>query len=178
MRVPNIMPWPPPKFAYSLKCLWLACLSICASAFKCQQIAKPYTFVSTSTYLSIHQSAIEKRTCNGRHHLSLFESFGSQRHEDESDIAPSKEDKRSSISSPWNNINSVFAFQSPPATPTLLDKTYKRAARGAALALYVSDFLHTGSPSSPNYDWSDHYRSYFLESLNRATSCLQFSSRV
>lgn len=150
------MPWPPPNFTYPLNCQWLACLSICASDVKGQQPAKLSIGVSKSTYLPVRQSDSIKRTCNGSHCSNTSESLRRQYHEDELDILPSKEDERSSLAYPWINATSVLTSQSTPAMPTLLDKTYKRAARGTALALYVSIFLYRRRSSSPNYFRKSH----------------------
>ena len=150
------MPWPPPNFAYLLTCQLLACLSSCASTLKRQQRVKTYVAVSKDSYFSLHPSDPDKKICNGKYDLNLLESFSGQRPEGGLDSARSKDDKRSYFAYLYVHANLGVTFQSPPATPTLLDKTYKRAASGAVLALRVSIFLYRCRSSSSDYFRKNH----------------------
>lgn len=156
LRVMDLMPWSPPSFAYLLNCQSLACLSICASALKSQQSAKTYVVVSKHTYLFIDRSDTEARLCNRRHYSNLLESLGGQCHKGGLEIARSKDDKKSSLAYLWINAILVLTYQSPPATLTLLDKTYKRAASGTALASLVRIFLYRCRSRSSNYFRKNH----------------------
>jgi hypothetical protein len=169
--VVSFMSWPPPNFAHLLNCQSLACLSTCASTVKGQQSANVYTLVSKSTYPPIHRSGPEKRIRNESRYSNLFEAFSGQRHEGVLCMARLKDDKKSYLAYPWINTSSVLTFQSPPAAPTLTDKTYKGAVGGTALALRVSTFLFRCSPNSPDYDWSGHYHNYFPAPVVRKHDC-------